>query len=67
LFVELRGTTKLYEERLPFNVVFILNLFFAELAKAFMETNGHQANLMVTACFLSIAYQASQDKAVLKP
>jgi adenylate cyclase len=49
LFVELRGTTKLYEERLPFNVVFILNLFFAELAKALMETNGHQANLMVTA------------------
>jgi adenylate cyclase len=63
LFVELRGTTKLYEERLPFNVVFILNLFFAELAKAFMETNGHQANLIGTACFLSIAYQASQDKA----
>tara|TARA_B110000037_G_scaffold205516_1_gene250515 strand:- start:651 stop:845 length:195 start_codon:yes stop_codon:yes gene_type:complete len=63
LFVELRGTTKLYEERLPFNVVFILNLFFAELAKAFMETNGQQANLIGTACFLSIAYQASQDKA----
>lgn len=43
LFVDLRGSTKLSEERLPFDVVFILNLFFAELAAALEETNGHYA------------------------
>ncbi len=43
LFVDLRGSTKLSEERLPFDVVFILNLFFAELAEALEETNGHYA------------------------
>jgi len=43
LFVDLRGSTKLSEERLPFDVVFILNQFFAELAAALAETNGHYA------------------------
>lgn len=43
LFVDLRGSTKLSEERLPFDVVFILNQFFAELAAALSETNGHYA------------------------
>ncbi len=43
LFVDLRGSTKLSEQRLPFDVVFILNLFFAELAEALEETNGHYA------------------------
>lgn len=43
LFVDLRGSTKLSEERLPFDVVFILNQFFAELSLALDETNGHYA------------------------
>ncbi len=43
LFVDLRGSTKLSEERLPFDVVFILNQFFAELSLALKETNGHYA------------------------
>lgn len=43
LFVDLRGSTKLCEERLPFDVVFVLNQFFAELAQALTETNGHYA------------------------
>jgi adenylate cyclase len=43
LFVDLRGSTKLSEQRLPFDVVFILNLFFAELAEALEETGGHYA------------------------
>lgn len=43
LFVDLRGSTKLSEERLPFDVVFILNQFFAELSHALRETNGHYA------------------------
>ncbi len=43
LFVDLRGSTKLSEDRLPFDVVFILNQFFAELSSALRETNGHYA------------------------
>jgi len=43
LFVDLRGSTKLSEERLPFDVVFILNQFFTELSLALKETNGHYA------------------------
>jgi len=43
LFVDLRGSTKLSEERLPFDVVFILNQFFAELSLALAETSGHYA------------------------
>jgi adenylate cyclase len=43
MFVDLRGSTKLHEGRLPFDVVFLLNQFFAELASALKETNGHYA------------------------
>lgn len=43
LFVDLRGSSKLCEERLPFDVVFILNQFFTELSLALRETNGHYA------------------------
>lgn len=43
LFVDLRGSTKLCEDRLPFDVVFILNQFFAELSLALSETDGHYA------------------------
>ncbi len=43
LFVDLRGSTTLSEDRLPFDVVFLLNQFFAELAQALSETNGHYA------------------------
>ncbi|MDA7949186.1 MAG: 2Fe-2S iron-sulfur cluster-binding protein [Hyphomicrobiaceae bacterium] len=43
LFADLRGSTKLCEDRLPFDVVFVLNQFFAELAQALKETNGHYA------------------------
>lgn len=43
MFVDLRASTKLCEGRLPFDVVFVLNQFFAELALALNETNGHYA------------------------
>ena len=43
LFVDLRDSTGLSENRLPFDVVFLLNQFFAELGAAIKETNGHYA------------------------
>jgi adenylate cyclase len=43
MFVDLRASTKLGEERLPYDVVFILNQFFAEMSEALHETGGHYA------------------------
>lgn len=43
MFIDLRASTKLGEERLPYDVVFILNLFFAEMSEALRETRGHYA------------------------
>lgn len=44
LFVDLRGSTGLGEARLPFDTLFILNQFFAEMIKALKETGGHYSN-----------------------
>lgn len=43
MFIDLRGSTKLGEEKLPYDVLFILNRFFAEMTAALHETNGHYA------------------------
>ncbi len=43
MFVDLRGSTKLGEDKLPYDVLFILNQFFAELTEALRETDGHYA------------------------
>lgn len=43
LFVDLRGSTQLGESKLPYDVLFILNQFFAEMSAALQETNGHYA------------------------
>jgi len=43
MFIDLRASTKLGEQRLPYDVVFILNQFFAEMSQALAETRGHYA------------------------
>src|SRR5258706_2716934 len=43
MFVDLRGSTQLGETRLPYDVVFILNQFFAEMSEALLVTGGHYA------------------------
>ncbi len=43
MFIDLRGSTKLGEEKLPYDVLFILNQFFAEMSGALIETEGHYA------------------------
>ena len=43
LFVDLRDSTRLAEHRLPFDVVFVLNQFFAEMADTLEDTGGHFA------------------------
>jgi adenylate cyclase len=43
MFVDLRDSTKLGEGRLPYDVVFILNQFFAEMYEALRASNGYYA------------------------
>lgn len=43
MFVDLRDSTMLGETRLPYDVVFILNQFFAEMSDALAATGGHYA------------------------
>lgn len=41
VFVDLRASTRLGETRMPYDVLFILNRFFAEMTKALADTDGH--------------------------
>jgi adenylate cyclase len=41
VFVDLRASTTLGEARMPYDVLFILNRFFAEMTKALADTDGH--------------------------
>ncbi len=43
MFIDMRGSTRLGEQKLPYDVVFILNQFFAEMAAALAASNGHYA------------------------
>ncbi|MFK8081860.1 MAG: adenylate/guanylate cyclase domain-containing protein [Granulosicoccus sp.] len=44
MFVDMRGSTTLGEKKMPYDVVFILNHFFIQLADALRASNGHYAN-----------------------
>jgi adenylate cyclase len=43
MFVDLRGSTRLAEGRLPYDVVFVMNQFFAEMFDALRRTGGYYA------------------------
>lgn len=43
MFVDLRDSTKLCESRLPYDAVFIMNQFFAEMYAALRATGGYYA------------------------
>src|SRR6266540_2267722 len=43
MIVDLRGSTKLCESRLPYDAVFVMNQFFAEMHAALRATNGYYA------------------------
>jgi adenylate cyclase len=43
MFVDLRGSTKMGELHLPYDVLFILNRFFVEMAKALNDSHGPYA------------------------
>ena len=41
MFVDLRESSRLGEQRMPYDVFFIVNRFFAEMAEALAETGGY--------------------------
>jgi adenylate cyclase len=41
VFVDMRGSTRLGEAKMPYDVLFVLNQFFHEMTKALAATNGH--------------------------
>jgi adenylate cyclase len=44
MFLDIRGSTRLGERKLPYDVLFTLNHFFAEMTAALNETGGHYSN-----------------------
>ena len=44
LFIDIRGSTRLAEKRLPYDVVFLLNHFLEEMAAAVEGSNGFYSN-----------------------
>lgn len=44
MFADMRGSTSLGEQKMPYDVVFILNHFVFQLSEALRATNGHYAN-----------------------
>ena len=44
LFLDIRGSTRLGERKLPYDVLFTLNQFFAGMSAALDETDGHYSN-----------------------
>jgi adenylate cyclase len=41
VFIDMRGSTALAEAKMPYDVLYILNLFFHEMTQALVATNGH--------------------------
>jgi len=48
MFIDIRGSTRLGERNLPYDVVFILNEFFAEMSSALRATGGTTPSLTAT-------------------
>lgn len=44
LFLDMRGSTRLAEERLPFDVVYLMSRYFGEMAEAVEQAGGYYSN-----------------------
>ncbi|MGI9088920.1 MAG: adenylate/guanylate cyclase domain-containing protein [Chthoniobacterales bacterium] len=61
LFIDLRGSTRLAEARLPYDVVFLLNHYFAEMAAAVEASGGHYSNFTGDGLMALFGLKASDD------
>jgi adenylate cyclase len=68
LFVDLRDSTGMAERRLPYDVVYVLNRFFAEMTEALADTGGHYAQFngdgLMALYGLKGSYQAACHAAI---
>jgi adenylate cyclase len=62
LFIDLRGSTRLAESRLPYDVVFLLNHYFAEMAAAVDATGGHYSNFTGDGLMALFGLEAGEDR-----
>jgi adenylate cyclase len=62
LFMDVRGSTKFAESRLPYDVVFLLNHFFAEMAQAVEGAGGLYSNFTGDGLMALFGLQASPDR-----
>ena len=51
MFVDMRGSTKLAEKRLPFDTVFIVNRFLGAVSQAVLKAAGCRTSSSATACW----------------
>jgi adenylate cyclase len=61
LFIDLRGSTRLAEARMPYDVVFLLNHYFAEMAEAVDRAGGHYSNFTGDGLMALFGLEASID------
>jgi len=63
MFVDLRDSTRLGEGRLPYDVVFIMNQFFAEMNAALRSTGGYYAQFRGDGLLALYGLQSALDAA----
>lgn len=61
LFIDLRGSTRLAEKRLPYDIVFLLNHFLEEMAAAVEASNGFYSNFTGDGLMALFGLEASPD------
>jgi adenylate cyclase len=64
VFVDMRGSTKFAEERLPFDAIFLVNRFLEAASKAVVDAGGRQAikaAAMISANVEHLNYQFATD------
>ena len=66
MFVDMRGSTKLAEKRLPFDTVFIVNRFLGAVSQAVIESGG-QPNQFVGDGMLALFGLAASRPGSLPP
>jgi adenylate cyclase len=63
MFVDLRDSTRLGESRLPYDVVFIMNQFFAEMHDALRATGGYYAQFRGDGLLALYGLESALDEA----
>ena len=61
LFTDLRGSTRLAESRMPYDVIFLLNNYFGEMAEAVEQCGGHYSNFTGDGLMALFGLEGSSD------